>query len=116
MKESQFSKLVTKYLQEKGALVTNIAGGSNYQRVGVSDLLVCYKGHFIALELKVGTYSPDPLQLSYLLQVRKAGGIGIVLRDTIDELEIILYLIDNNAISEYRQHEIKIGLEEIIFD
>lgn len=116
MKEAQFSKLVTKYLQEKGALVTNIAGGSNYQRAGVSDLLVCYKGHFIALELKVGNYQPDPLQLRYLLYVRNSGGIGIVLRDTIEELETILYLIDNNAISQYRQHDIKLELEEIMFD
>lgn len=116
MKESQFSRKVTQYLEDRGALVTNIAGGSNFQKVGISDLLVCYKGHFIAIELKVGTYNPDKLQLSYLLKVRQAGGIGIVLRDNLDELWTIIYMIDNGVISQYEQHEINIEVEDIICD
>ena len=48
MKEAQFSREVTQYLESKGAIVNNQTGGM-FSKVGVSDLLVCYKGFFIAL-------------------------------------------------------------------
>ena len=111
MKESQFSKQVVKYLKEKGALV-NVNTANMFDRVGRSDVECCYKGFFIALELKVGSYQPDPLQISYLQKVREAGGFGLILRDNIHELMVLLHCIDNNIERQYKQPdlpEIKIG-------
>ena len=111
MKEAQFSREVTQYLESKGAIVNNQTG-SMFAKVGVSDLLVCYKGYFVALELKVGNYQPDPLQLSYLQKVRNAGGFGLILRDTLQELMVLLSCIDNGIERQYKQPElpeIKIG-------
>lgn len=93
MKESVFSRKVTEYLQSKGAIVNNQTGGI-FSKVGVSDLLVCYKGYFIALELKTMGYQPDPLQIRYLQEVRCAGGYGLLLRDTLDDLEYLLLHLD----------------------
>lgn len=116
MKEAQFSREVTQYLESKGAIVNNQTG-SMFAKVGVSDLLVCYKGYFIALELKVGNYQPDPLQISYLQKVREAGGFGLLLRDTLQELMVLLSCIDNGIERQYRQPELpEIKVEEIEYD
>lgn len=111
MKEAQFSREVTQYLESKGAIVNNQTG-SMFSKVGVSDLLVCYKGYFIALELKVGDYTADPLQISYLQKVREAGGFGLILRDNIHELMVLLHCIDSCVERQYKQPalpEIEIG-------
>lgn len=116
MKESQFSKQVVKYLKEKGALV-NVNTANIFDKVGRSDVECCYKGYWISLELKVGSYTADPLQISYLQNVRDAGGFGLILRDTIQELMVLLSCIDNGIERQYNQPklpEIKIG--EIEYD
>ena len=116
MNESKFSREVTMYLESKGAIINNQTG-SMFAKVGVSDLLVCYKGYFIALELKVGNYQPDPLQISYLQKVRDAGGFGLILRDTIQELMVLLSCIDNGIERQYEQPELpEIKVEEIEYD
>lgn len=116
MREAEFSRQVTKYLESRGAIVNNQTGGI-YSKVGVSDLLVCYKGQFIALELKTGNYQPDPLQISYLQKVRNAHGFGLLLRDNLHDLMVLLSCIDNGIERQYEQPklpEIKIG--EIEYD
>ncbi len=116
MKEAQFSKEVVKYLKSKGALV-NVNTANMFDRVGRSDVEACYKGRFIALELKVGNYQPDPLQIRYIEKVRSAGGYGLILRDTIHELMVLLACIDNGISSEYNQPELpKVKVEGIEFD
>lgn len=116
MKESQFSKQVVKYLKEKGALV-NVNTANMFDKVGRSDVECCYKGYWISLELKVGNYQPDPLQISYLQKVRDAHGFGLLLRDNLHELMVLLSCIDNGLARQYEQPklpEIKIG--EIDYD
>ena len=116
MKEAQFSREVTQYLESKGAIVNNQTG-SMFSKVGVSDLLVCYKGFFIALELKVGSYQPDPLQISYLQKVREVGGFGLILRDNIQELMVLLSCIENGIERQYKQPDLpEIKVEEITYD
>lgn len=92
-KESKFSREVVDYLKAKGALV-NVNTASIYDRVGRADVEACYSGYYIALELKTGNYQPDPLQIRYLQEVRCAGGYGLLLRDTLDDLEDLLLHID----------------------
>lgn len=116
MKESQFSKQVVNYLKEKGALV-NVNTANMFDRVGRSDVECCYKGYWISLELKVGDYTADPLQISYLQNVREAGGFGLILRDTIQELMVLLSCIDNGIERQYEQAELpEIKVEEIEYD
>lgn len=116
MKESQFSKQVVKYLKEKGALV-NVNTANMFDKVGRSDVECCYKGYWISLELKVGNYQPDPLQISYLQKVRNAGGFGLILRDTLQELMVLLSCIDNGIERQYKQPELpEIKIGEIEYD
>lgn len=116
MKESQFSKQVVKYLKEKGALV-NVNTANIFDKVGRSDVECCYKGYWISLELKVGNYQPDSLQISYLQKVRYAGGFGLILRDTLQELMVLLSCIDNGIERQYKQPELpEIKIGDIDFD
>jgi hypothetical protein len=116
MKESQFSKEVVKYLKEKGALV-NVNTANMFDRVGRSDIEACYKGRFIALELKVGNYQPDPLQISYLQKVRDTHGFGLLLRDTLHDLMVLLSCIDNGIEGQYEQPDLpKIEIGGIEYD
>lgn len=45
---------------------------------GVADLIICYKGTFIAAELKSINGTPTMSQLLFLQKVRKAGGYAAV--------------------------------------
>lgn len=116
MKESHFSKQVVKYLNEKGALV-NVNTATIFDRVGRSDVECCYKGRFIALELKVGQYQADPLQIRYLQKVRECGGHGLLLRDSLHDLIVLLSCIDNNIEQQYTPPELpEVKIGEIEYD
>lgn len=108
-KESKFSREVVDYLKGKGALV-NVNTASIYDRVGRADVEACYLGYYIALELKTGNYAPDPLQIRYLQEVRCAGGYGLLLRDTLDDLEELLLYLDNMESAVYY------GADDIYFN
>lgn len=49
-------------------------------RGGVADIILCYKGKFVACELKDATGKPTPQQLEFIASVIKSGGIAGVCR------------------------------------
>jgi hypothetical protein len=53
---------------------------------GVSDVLCCFKGRMIAIEIKIGTDRLSPEQEGFIANVRHAGGVAFVVK-TIDDLE-----------------------------
>lgn len=111
--EAKFSRKVVDYLEAKGAVV-NVNTATIYDRVGRADIEACYNGYFIALELKTGNYSADPLQIRYLQEVRCAGGYGLLLRDTLDDLIELLNYLDNWDEVDYVEPELpEIDYEEL---
>ena len=106
--EAKFSRKVVDYLEAKGALV-NVNTATIYDRVGRADIEACYLGYYIALELKTGNYQPDPLQITYLQQVRCAGGYGLLLRDNLGDLYDLLQYLDQLDNREYQ------GFEDIYY-
>ena len=102
MLESVYSAKVRKFVEERGGMfLVNTA--SIYDKVGRADVEILYKGVIIFAELKTGNYKPTDLQIVFLQNVRKNGGIGVVLRDNLDELKVIFHLIDTGHISTYEQ-------------
>lgn len=91
--EAKFSRKVVDYLEAKGAVV-NVNTATIYDRVGRADIEACYLGYYIALELKTGNYKADKLQIRYLQEIRCAGGYGLLLRDSLDDLEDLLLHLD----------------------
>ena len=78
-REKVFENKLKKYLKSKGAWVLKYWGGSVYTQAGVPDLLVCYNGKFIGIEVKAETGHASELQLNTIEQIKKAGGIAFVL-------------------------------------
>ena len=121
MKESVFQQKCMKLLRTKGAYVENISGGSIYQASGISDLIGCYKGVYLGLELKTGNYTPTELQKSKLNNVMNAGGVGRVIvhdpkrgLDGFQEIKDILACIDTYGCAPKHQYYKLEG--NVIFD
>ena len=49
---------------------------------GIPDLLACFKGKFIAIELKVDGEEATPIQKYRIKQIVKAGGLAFVTTPT----------------------------------
>lgn len=79
MRESNLTRSILKALQRRGGFWFKVHGHPG-QRRGIPDIIGCYKGRFIGLELKV----PDrrdkvtELQEQVLEEISKAGGVGQV--------------------------------------
>ena len=54
-------------------------GGAKFTKSGIPDLLVCYHGLFLGIELKSPRGHPEDLQWYQLKEIDKAGGIAILL-------------------------------------
>lgn len=71
--ESVFLQKVTQLLRLVGAMPIRQAQST---RKGIADLLVCYKGRFIALELKSINGIASPQQLKFIDDIKHADGIA----------------------------------------
>lgn len=92
--EKRFEQKVKKLLQDRGAWVLKTWGGG-YQRSGIPDLLVCYRGYFMGIELKAEKGKVSRLQEIELDGIRKAEGYSIILRPSyLLDFEMMLDEID----------------------
>ena len=89
MTEKQFEASVVAYLKTRGCVIK--MPRTRFTKAGVSDLLMCFNGRFIAIELKrpKGVYGITAAQEYFLTAVRAAGGIGGVAR-SLDDVKAIL--------------------------
>jgi Holliday junction resolvase len=61
---------------------------NGYGRAGIPDVIVCYKGRFLAIECKAGYNKTTALQEREIMNIHKAGGAAMVVReDTYEQLE-----------------------------
>lgn len=67
--------------------------GTAKTRAGVPDRLVCYRGMFIAVEVKKPGGKPTRIQQFEIDQIKEAGGIAIVATDT-DIVGLVLDYVD----------------------
>ena len=91
-KEGKVQKKIIEYLTNVGAEVVKVERAN---KRGVSDLLVCYRGRFLAIEVKEPG-KPDnttELQDIFLGRVKKAQGYSIVATST-EEVLILLKKVD----------------------
>jgi len=70
-----------------------------YGSSGVPDIVVCFKGRFVAIECKAGKNRPTALQQRNIDMIKKNGGIAIVVNEsTIESVQNILNEIgESNA-------------------
>lgn len=75
--EQDIQRKIIKYLESKGAYVVKVISVS---KSGVPDILCCYNGKFIAIEVKIPTTKTNvsELQKYNLNKVTECGGISLV--------------------------------------
>ncbi len=79
MRESDLIKKIAEYLKTVPNLFFWKEHGGMYGTAGIPDIIICYKGKFIALECKVGRNTPTVLQTQTIKQITKAGGLAMVI-------------------------------------
>lgn len=92
MTESQLVIKIKKYLKDKGAYVEKIWGGG-FQSAGIPDIIACYKGRFLGIEVKVGNNKPSEIQLVKLKRINDADGVGVVVW-SLEEVKELIGLLD----------------------
>ena len=94
MKEAELITAIKKYLASVPDTFAWKEHGGQYGTAGSPDIIVCHRGHFIALEAKVGKNQPTKLQTVTIEQIHKAGGTAAVVRSVEDVKTIISELED----------------------
>lgn len=82
--EKKIENKIKAHLKSIGAYVIK-HHGNKFSQVGVPDLLVCYKGRFIGIEVKTPDGKPTALQLHNIEEIQKSGGVAFIA----DNLEIV---------------------------
>jgi penicillin-binding protein-related factor A (putative recombinase) len=94
--EAELKKEVRAYLDSRGIHHTNNfqAARNNYSpRRGISDLTLCYRGRYVAIELKATGKKATKEQLEYLEEVYASGGTGGVF-DNMEDIKTKLWALD----------------------
>ena len=76
--EKNFENKIKKFLEENGCWYVKFFANA-YTKVGVPDILACVNGHFVGIEVKAPNGKPSKLQLYNIDQIKKSGGIAMVL-------------------------------------
>jgi hypothetical protein len=79
--EAKVKAKVKRILNDIGAYYAMPATGG-YGSSGVPDFLICHHGKFVAVECKANGGKPTALQLKHLDDIRKAGGIALLIDET----------------------------------
>jgi Holliday junction resolvase len=88
MREKQIENTIKKYLASIG--VWYIKHHANkFTKVGVPDILACWQGKFVAIEVKTPVGVLSELQKYNLKAISDAGGVSIVARNLEDVKEVI---------------------------
>jgi len=94
--EAKLTTQILAALRKRGGWWAKFHGGV-YQR-GIPDLLGCYKGKMVGLEVKIGTaYGATELQQKNIDEINKCGGNASVIYSIQDALKILDY-IDESAL------------------
>ena len=94
MKEAQIQEQVIKLLKRRGAWVIKTQPTDGVP-VGTPDVLACYAGRFIALEIKQPKRYARRAQKYQIQQIKNAGGVAEVIRSEA-ELVVLLNSLGNS--------------------
>lgn len=89
--EARLVKRIQTYLAEQGARPFKIHGDDSYQEAGIPDLLVCLRGRFVGLEVKLPgkENTVSPLQEKVLREIKAAGGVAEIVT-SVEQVRTIL--------------------------
>lgn len=86
--ESRLQRKIQDALRREGAFVFKMHG-STAMMSGLPDLVLCYRGLFIGLEVKMPGRGPSSIQYRRLQQIESAGGIADVVHSVQEALNVL---------------------------
>lgn len=89
MKEKAIQNKIVQYLKQQPNTWFFKTHGGMYQVAGIPDILLCYNGHFVALEIKRPGEKATKLQEKVLRDIKEAGGIFAVVYGLPDVKELL---------------------------
>lgn len=89
MKESDIVRAILKYLKTVPDCFFWKEHGGMYDTAGIPDIICCYRGKFMAFEVKTEKGRTTALQESVINKIQKCGGKTAVVR-SVDEVRILL--------------------------
>lgn len=100
MNESALSKKIAKRIRDHGGWARKIAGGPG--QAGLPDILGCYRGHALGLEVKVPgrENTVTDLQAKTLEAMARGGAITAVVT-TVQQVDRIIDRIDRSYAKRY---------------
>ena len=75
-KEQDIQTAIMNYISSIGGLPVKFNNMGIYAKAGVSDILACIKGRFVAIEVKRPGKKPSDLQERFLDAVNTIGGLA----------------------------------------
>jgi Holliday junction resolvase len=92
--ETTIQKKMQELVEDRGGWVVKFHG-SPFTKKGTPDLLICYRGRFIAIEAKVPGKEDNTTKLQdyQIEQIREAGGFAFIMSSE-DDLKELLDSID----------------------
>lgn len=94
MVEQKIQAKILGFLKSRGCYTVKVMAAN---RNGVPDIIGCYKGHFIAVEVKRPGNKPTELQQAHIDDINNKLGHAIVAY-SVDEVETMLKEIDNETL------------------
>jgi hypothetical protein len=97
--EKELQQLISNWLAQQGDAVyveSDAFGRKTSGKAGRPDFRICYRGRWLAVEVKTSQGRLSPAQVATLEKVRKAGGIAIVAFG-LDAVRDALRAIDGEA-------------------
>ncbi len=89
MREAELITKIKNYLKTVPDCFYWKEHGGQYGTAGIPDIIVCYRGRFIAFEVKVGNNQPTVLQALTIRKIIKAGGYALVVRSVDEAMQVI---------------------------
>ncbi len=89
MNEKELTKKIKSYLNTITDCFYWKEHGGSYGTAGIPDIIVCYRGRFIAFEVKTKNNQPTVLQKITIRKILQAGGYALVVRSVEEVAQVI---------------------------
>jgi len=89
MNESEIVKQIKEYLKTVKDCFFWKEHGGQFGTAGIPDIIICYKGRFVAFEVKNEKGKLTVLQAITIKQIQRAGGIAEVVR-SVEEARTVI--------------------------
>ena len=85
-KEQDIQTKIMDYISSIGGLPVKFNNIGIYAKAGVSDILACIKGRFVAIEVKKPGNTPSKLQENFINGINSIGGVAFWV-DNLDDVK-----------------------------